>query len=680
MRKKRTLHGRKRNKTARSKKGGFLLRWLRDKISRNRDKELGRKHRSMKNESEKWYHRYNPFKLFTRRQKKDYSHLFEKKNHPSSHKHERHYYKQDNFNEPKREADIDYPKLEPQPYPFEKPQEHYQDEAKSGPSDLFSRRQPEPFEKPQTPKYPDEVKRGHSDQDEVKRGPSDQPIATFWKAYKGGKWVNVTRDELTSIEEYRKKEIISVGSGAFIATFSHVPLSSNSSNTEYVSRSIYDGEEIHFKYDPTDDQRPSSNKERKWLVRIGGVIHKASDHQIEAVTKYRDKIISFFNPDGILIENKFSTVDTPGQPSIYVYVTEQNNIVNMIYAEKEETERPKGFGHSPVSVEMKVPPYTNAIELYNLYLPGYAPPRWALEPKYSNPSSLEKVQIYSTSEWGEALQQCIMVREPVNIKMWKGYSNPFDSGYTAWFKKHGTLAPNLAVYAECIMSMDGRDLEHSIEERQLTDPKLVHVFNSIGFAFDNELQPDYEYYLPLSITSEKSKELLDDFTNVLLLFLTCAKNRMFPNLCFCYLGGSEFKKKYEERGFKYIDLFVQALDNAFDKIKEKRFENVYFVGRTRFEQVDSEKIYSILVKYKLNKLIDGNIGFVGDIPEVFEELDTENTLFMNAWDPHSVVGNGNESDRSLDGWFGRLSNLALLCTPATNPAMLRPEAFVHVEV
>ena len=807
MRKKRTLHDHKRNKT-RSKKGGFLLRWLRKKISRNRDNESGRKHRSMKNESEKWYHRYNPLKLFTRRQK-DYRHLFEKKKHPNSHKHQQHYYQQDDFDDTaqlKTGLRIDGPEQESKPV---RPQSRPQDD----PSDLFSGPQ-HPFEQPN---YQDEAKPGLTQlpnppvteqiKEESKpptsvadrpsrskererrtdvlletprrgRDPTPkQPQVPFvevenpslWKAHKGGKWVDVTRDELRSIEEYRKPETIEVGhgrSGAFIVTFSHGPLSSN---TEYVSQSNDDGEQIHFKYDPTDDQRPSSNKEREWMVLIDRVSHEARDHQIEAVMKYRNKIISFVNPEGRMITNKFSTVDTPGDDTIYAYVTEHNNVVIMIYAEKKETEpttnrfisedapavslldpgvdtgpvqlsqgfanrlgdhsgfgppkgfvsgtsrfisdyapavttfgptaKPKqkensqglasrlsdfsGFIPAPVSVEMKVPPYTNAIELYDLYNPKYGPPRWALEPKYSDPSSplMKNVQIYSTSKWGDALQQCITMREPANVTMSKKYRNPFDSGYTAWYKKNGRLAPNLAVYADCFMSMDGRNLEESKEERQLIGPKLVHVFNSVGFAFDHRSQPDYQYYLPSVVTKEKREELVDDFTNVLLLFLRCAEMKGFRNLCFCYLGGSAFKKQYEKRGFVYIDLFVLALEKALWKLANNLmdFDNVYFMGNTSINPQEKDKILSKLKPYYDEGFITGEIGFVGYIPTILSELNTETTLFMNAWDPHSVVGNGNESDRSLDGWFGRLSNLALLCTPATNPNMLRPEAFVYVQ-
>jgi len=42
-------------------------------------------------------------------------------------------------------------------------------------------------------------------------------------------------------------------------------------------------------------------------------------------------------------------------------------------------------------------------------------------------------------------------------------------------------------------------------------------------------------------------------------------------------------------------------------------------------------------------------------------------LFVNAWDPHSVVGNGNSNDNSLDGWIGRFTDMAPMSFQPTNP-------------
>jgi len=47
----------------------------------------------------------------------------------------------------------------------------------------------------------------------------------------------------------------------------------------------------------------------------------------------------------------------------------------------------------------------------------------------------------------------------------------------------------------------------------------------------------------------------------------------------------------------------------------------------------------------------------------------EKTLYVNAWDPWSMIGNGNDRDGSLDGHWGRRSNMAVLGWSPTNPSI-----------
>jgi len=42
-------------------------------------------------------------------------------------------------------------------------------------------------------------------------------------------------------------------------------------------------------------------------------------------------------------------------------------------------------------------------------------------------------------------------------------------------------------------------------------------------------------------------------------------------------------------------------------------------------------------------------------------------VVVNAWDCWSIIGNGNFADRSLDGFVGRATALAVLGWPVTNP-------------
>jgi hypothetical protein len=60
----------------------------------------------------------------------------------------------------------------------------------------------------------------------------------------------------------------------------------------------------------------------------------------------------------------------------------------------------------------------------------------------------------------------------------------------------------------------------------------------------------------------------------------------------------------------------------------------------------------------------------GFIPDTLDtDVDMEKTLYVNAWDPWSMIGNGNERDSSLDGHWGRCSNMAVLGWSLTNQAI-----------
>jgi len=84
---------------------------------------------------------------------------------------------------------------------------------------------------------------------------------------------------------------------------------------------------------------------------------------------------------------------------------------------------------------------------------------------------------------------------------------------------------------------------------------------------------------------------------------------------------------------------------------------------TRYEKLKDESLTPVLREYP--DIITERLPFVPD--GLFERNQFEDSLFVNAWDPWSMVGNGNEADNSLDGFFGRSTAMAVLCWPPTNP-------------
>jgi len=531
-------------------------------------------------------------------------------------------------------------------------------------------------------------------------------------------WNKVRPYQLEAINKFREKRTVSVGHGVrgvFTATFRPGPLQDN---THYKYKTEYPVRYYNVKYNPKEDDK-TTNKIRKWYTHVGEKWLNSEDYEKEAVKKYREETISVPHPDGGKFEVEFSAQDTPGEDSLYIYKTEDGRDVEMKYSEQDLSTNGEVYvslkkrlagqtrnenrvidekgtrKNSPKKAEKQLsassatssfyvnpdetpmPPYTNAQELYYLYLPGYQPPKWALERFDPQDPRLNEVKVYSTSTRNDAVVQCITIREPVVIasewEIKKKYYNPYDSGYTRWFNEHKELAPNLAVYARCLMSKWAR-----------TPPdkeRFVHVFNSIGYAFDNKEQEDYKYYMLPTHTEEKKELLIKDLTNTLRLFIHCAKekrkgNQRFNDLCFCYLGGGAFKTLYNREKRSYFEVFSKAFTLALQSEEPFVFNSVNFMGERFLTQHEQTSLLDILRPYNVNHRIK-EIGIVGDIADILDVL-PKDTLYMNAWDPHSVVGNGNEADGSLDGWFGRLSDLAFLCTPATNPAMLRPEAYVQV--
>lgn len=65
---------------------------------------------------------------------------------------------------------------------------------------------------------------------------------------------------------------------------------------------------------------------------------------------------------------------------------------------------------------------------------------------------------------------------------------------------------------------------------------------------------------------------------------------------------------------------------------------------------------------------------VGDIIDTSEPRD----LIINAWDPHSAPGNGNDADRSLDGAMGKSTGIIGTQTSWLNKALRRREALVAI--
>jgi hypothetical protein len=328
-------------------------------------------------------------------------------------------------------------------------------------------------------------------------------------------------------------------------------------------------------------------------------------------------------------------------------------------------------------IEPEVPPVPEQINsimvartLLQRYNHGYSPPRWSHGELISSGNDSwykrsQKVTLFchSYSDLTE-VEQVARQREPVNIAMDKYYSTPhFDSGYTELYKNKQKLGPNFALY----MLAKIKKGENYV---------LAHVINSIGFAFDSPNQPDQQYFLTNFETKkiEFEKALLDMFR----LIFACAKTKNLAKICFCYIGGSAFSncfpngnnRKFPAGSLEYMPYFMKAFSEALaEAVLRHHITHISMMGngiektQTIMEQLSAQ------MNTELNKYNAIEYKFEGKIPDILTE-ETQDTLFVNAWDPHSVVGNGNEGDLSIDGFFGRSSDMGFMSHPDINPYVL----------
>lgn len=303
----------------------------------------------------------------------------------------------------------------------------------------------------------------------------------------------------------------------------------------------------------------------------------------------------------------------------------------------------------------------------NMYKKGWGPPSWSLDSVTSDHwnKRAKLCRVYAASHADRAeLAAVVSEREPVNIGMTdREYAPVGDSGYTRLYRETKRLPPNFALYMPALMSS---------KQKQLANPKIVHVMNSIGFAFDSDEQPDYDYFMA-NFTKAKKQELRDCVATALKLAFQCALDLGLKKICLCYLGGKSFAIHYKPNQLAYRDLFYDALERVLTPEVLAALDEINLLGY----DPDADPLELMMqVAPGFQKVIEKKgktCRLLGRIPDIL----TEDMLFMNAWDPHSVVGNGNANDVSLDGFFGRLSDMGYMSIPEVNPHLLQNIRFVQ---
>lgn len=289
----------------------------------------------------------------------------------------------------------------------------------------------------------------------------------------------------------------------------------------------------------------------------------------------------------------------------------------------------------------------NAIKLHSIYAKKCQFPPWSAE--YLVAGKFQGLRpptllCHKRDDKTDCLKVAIQ-REPVNIAMNQHYNTKkmfrtFGYEYGAYNQSTKTkLMPNIAIICETWVNKNASTGEDDIPTKRM---RRANVINLIGYAFDSRRQPDYAYFADKNgyIDLERLEDAYADMW--FLAFYACVhwldigtRERI---LRYAGVGTGAFRpqKVPEHR-------FFAMIDRAFDRARAR---------------AEAEFPVSVLVV---------QMGNVPDEVFALSEDELARSVFVNAWDCWSMVGNGNYSDRSLDGFWGRHTSMALQCWPMTSP-------------
>lgn len=263
----------------------------------------------------------------------------------------------------------------------------------------------------------------------------------------------------------------------------------------------------------------------------------------------------------------------------------------------------------------------------------------------------------------------VFQREPTNIAMGKNQYNEENLQKLFGYRK--------GVYNDLdAKKTDGssfKDLPNSVtvySETYLWDPpggknkKEIACLSLPAPALDRSSQPHYKYYMITGKLDAVRYEQEMEF-----LFKTIEKVvRDNKNLAF---GGKGIKRLVLSRFGQ--GAFLEALTGNDQEVAHNAYKRQMANFLNKIKDTDLKIVMSEYSDPGHDIWHDKMI--IGDIIKTSKEGD----LIINAWDPHSAPGNGNDADRSFDGAMGKGSGILLTQTSWLNETLRSQDALVGVK-
>jgi hypothetical protein len=271
----------------------------------------------------------------------------------------------------------------------------------------------------------------------------------------------------------------------------------------------------------------------------------------------------------------------------------------------------------------------DAIALRKIYWGHTAFPSWVIDPAmWPKHCFSDTIAFHHAGDSVEDVKKLLLEREPCNIGMRRIYDqNKLQETFGWRTGAYGaeTPMPNIAVYCNATVHTEEKGFFN------------VRVLNLIGCALDSPAQPDFKRYAT-------KQSLIQFYREMWTLALGALKHLGAKTFQIYNVGGGAFSGPY---------------GNSFTT---EIFEPAFLPLLPEFQDAGIRVLGYDFEAHAFNG---------GFIPDCLNEptQDLENTVYVNAWDPWSMIGNGNEFDGSLDGYWGRCSNMSVLGWLKTNPGM-----------
>ena len=285
-----------------------------------------------------------------------------------------------------------------------------------------------------------------------------------------------------------------------------------------------------------------------------------------------------------------------------------------------------------------------AMTMASIYREGSAPPEWTLDvyaTQYDTYAPKARLIIDAGVD-RELVARIASEREPVNFAMTRHYDaqrlftfvDYQISGYQSHFNKTGQLAPNIGVYTYAPVLVRGQ--QHD-----------AHIYHAVGAALDSPQQADYKVLVEES--NDSAAALTAFYVRVFEKIFYTAHLLGLHRVIMSLVGASNFAAAYGSE-----KLQRESWVPAFKRVRERFLHlRVDLMGGEPGPAMD----------------YFANAHKTSLFPAVV--VDAKDALIVNAWDPHSMPGNGNAADASLDGHVGRSSAVHFFGWPVANLHLLQ---------